>query len=359
MKQRILGFDVARALAIFGMVIVNFKIAMGAEQGNKFLLWFASIFEGRASALFVVLAGVGIAFLTRKARKAQTSELILSSRKTLIKRGLLLVLIGLAYTPVWPADILHFYGFYFLVATVLFNISDRHLLLAAAIVTLAFPVLLGLFDYDKGWDWTTLSYSGFWTVDGMLRRIFFNGFHPVIPWLAFLFLGMWLGRQDISSNVFRKKALVWGLSIWATTELTFVALRAAAANFGAELMTVEDAEAILSTSLLPPMPQYVIAAGSLAVVSIICCLYLAERFAGSKLINWLYKTGQLSLTLYVAHVILGMGVLESIGRLDNQSIDFAMLSAGIFCVLGIVFSVLWLKYFKAGPFEWLFRKIGS
>ncbi len=32
MSQRISGYDVARALAIFGMVAVNYKIAMGAHQ---------------------------------------------------------------------------------------------------------------------------------------------------------------------------------------------------------------------------------------------------------------------------------------------------------------------------------------
>jgi uncharacterized protein len=67
----------------------------------------------------------------------------------------------------------------------------------------------------------------------------------------------------------------------------------------------------------------------------------------------------LSLTLYVAHVILGMGTLESMGLLINQTINFALLSALIFCICGIVFSVMWLKYFKTGPLEWLFRKVAS
>ncbi|MBA6339357.1 DUF418 domain-containing protein, partial [Colwellia sp. BRX8-7] len=75
--------------------------------------------------------------------------------------------------------------------------------------------------------------------------------------------------------------------------------------------------------------------------------------------KWLCQTGQLSLTLYVAHVILGMGTLESMGLLINQTINFALLSALIFCICGIVFSVMWLKYFKTGPLEWLFRKVAS
>ena len=87
--------------------------------------------------------------------------------------------------------------------------------------------------------------------------------------------------------------------------------------------------------------------------------YFSDRFPKSNINKWLYKTGQLSLTLYVAHVIVGMGILESIGRLENQTINFSLLSALIFCVCGIVFSVVWLKFFKTGPLEWIFRKVAS
>jgi len=31
----------------------------------------------------------------------------------------------------------------------------------------------------------------------------------------------------------------------------------------------------------------------------------------------------------------------------------------MFCVCGIFFSVVWLKFFKAGPLEWIFRKVAG
>ena len=69
LKNRIIGYDVARALAIFGMVIVNFKIVMGAEQnGPAWLIHLAGLLDGRAAATFVVLAGVGLSLLSRKGR---------------------------------------------------------------------------------------------------------------------------------------------------------------------------------------------------------------------------------------------------------------------------------------------------
>lgn len=69
MQKRIIGYDVARALAVFGMVIVNFKIVMGAEQnGPDWLVSLVGMFDGRAAATFVVLAGVGVSLTSRRGR---------------------------------------------------------------------------------------------------------------------------------------------------------------------------------------------------------------------------------------------------------------------------------------------------
>ena len=66
MNSRIIGIDVARALSIVGMVVVNFKVVFG-EEGKNFIKLLASVFDGKASATFVVLAGVGIALGTNSA----------------------------------------------------------------------------------------------------------------------------------------------------------------------------------------------------------------------------------------------------------------------------------------------------
>ena len=52
------------------------------------------------------------------------------------------------------------------------------------------------------------SYAGFWTPWGMIRHLFFNSFHPVFPWTAFLLAGMWLGWQD---SAFQKRILLAGV----------------------------------------------------------------------------------------------------------------------------------------------------
>jgi len=359
MKQRVIGFDFARAIAIFGMVIVNFKIAMNADRGSQFLLWFAKLFEGRASALFVVLAGIGITFLTSKASLSGDLSLIRKSRFSVIKRGLLLIAIGLAYTPIWEADILHFYGFYFLIGAVVLTLNNRKLLSVGFAFVLLFPIMMLIFDYEKGWNWDTLTYENFWSVDGMIRHIFFNGFHPVIPWCAFLILGMWLGRLNLKNLNLRKKLIHIFFPIWLAVEGLCFFLKYFFKNWTDSGMTTEEIEFLFSTSIIPPLPQYILGAGSLSVLTILLCLYFTERFSQSIFVNCLFKTGQLSLSLYVAHVIIGLGTLESIGRLENQTIDFSLISALLFCFIAVVFSVIWIKFFKSGPLEWLFRKIAS
>ncbi|WP_191600381.1 DUF418 domain-containing protein [Marinomonas algicola] len=358
MNKRVIGFDLARALAIFGMVIVNFKIAMKAETGNALLMSFAGLFEGRASALFVILAGIGVTFITNKARSSSDRSFILKTRLLIVKRGALLIVVGLVFTPIWEADILHFYGFYFLIAAAIFTVNDKTLLCLSALIMVLFPALMLLFNYDQNWNWETLTYENIWSVDGMIRHILFNGFHPVFPWSAFLFFGMWLGRLDLSQVFLRRKLFFGSVIILLITEGSFYLIRAIIGADGTLGMTSEEVTLLFSTSIIPPLPQYIISAGSSAVISLVTCLSISDRYSKSSIIQWLSQTGKMSLTLYIAHVIIGMGVLESLGMLENQTINVSLFNALVFCFFGIIFSVTWIRFFNIGPLEWLFRKIG-
>jgi len=71
----------------------------------------------------------------------------------------------------------------------------------------------------------------------------------------------------------------------------------------------------------------------------------------------LVPTGQLALTLYVAHVVLGMGSLEALGRLEHQSVGFGLTSAGAFCAIAVLFSVWWRGRFTRGPLEAVMRRV--
>lgn len=356
MQQRILGFDLARALAVYGMVVVNFKLVMGAKDGCVVLSTMAGWVEGRAVATFIVLAGVGLTLLSRRARLSADPELIASTRWRLLRRAALLIVVGLSYAPIWPADILHFYGVYFIAGAFLFTASNRALWVAAGTFVAIFLALLVVFDYTTAWNFTTFEYADFWTLEGMVRHLFFNGFHPVFPWAAFLFIGMWLGRLDLTDGRRRRSLAAIAGIVWIITEGLSRWLLSVALGANSDV-PAEDLQAMLGTGPMPPMPQYIVAGASLAIVVIMVCLEISQRFGDALWLRPLYATGKLSLTLYVAHVIIGMGILEAIGRLEDQSIVFAMESALVFCLLGTVFSTLWLWRFESGPLEWVFRKL--
>ncbi len=67
MKQRIIGFDLARAYAILGMFIVNFNTVYGSLADKSICGQFLSLFSGNSSSTFVILAGMGIALMTNRA----------------------------------------------------------------------------------------------------------------------------------------------------------------------------------------------------------------------------------------------------------------------------------------------------
>ncbi len=357
MQNRIIGYDLARALAIFGMVMVNFKIVMGAEaSGPQWLARLVGLLDGRAAATFVVLAGVGLSLLVRKSRLAGDAHRLRQDRRTLLKRALFLFVLGLLYTPIWPADILHFYGVYIAVAAFLLAAPGKRLVLLAGGLVAVFVLLLLVFDYEKGWDWQSLSYAGLWSPAGFFRHLFFNGFHPVVPWLAFMLVGMLLGRQDMRDPQVRRRVFTWGMAVALLAEITSrILLRTFAAG-------TTDAEreiftAVFGTGPMPPMPLYMLAGAGTACAVIAASIALGLRYGHCGWLRPFVATGQLALTMYVGHVVFGMGTLEAMGRLENQNLVFAVGASFLFCAAGVTFAHLWRQRFRRGPLEALMRAV--
>ncbi len=356
MKQRILGYDFARGLAIIGMIFVNFKVVMVDEE-SSLLYNLVELLSGKASALFVVLAGIGMTLMHDGAKRKNSVELVRKVKTDLLKRAAFLFAIGLSYYVIWPADILHYYGLYISIG-VLFLSSNRIVLQSvSAILIIGYSILLLFFNYETGWNWTTLEYTDFFTLQGFFRNLFFNGFHPVIPWLAFLLTGIWVGRINFIDLKVRKKVLFISLSIYVLFKaISMVTVSALSALSPSEATDIEYA---FGTSPMPPLFFYMVTASSLAVFIISLSIYIAEKYSNTLLIKQMVSTGQLALTNYFFHVIIGMlGIQLFFGKLEHAfSIEFMVAYASVFSVVLIVFSHYWRRRFKRGPLEFLMRKI--
>jgi uncharacterized membrane protein YeiB len=221
-----------------------------------------------------------------------------------------------------------------------------------------FVVLLGVFDYDRGWNWDTLEYSGFWTLEGFIRHLFFNGFHPVFPWTAFLLTGMVLGRQDMRMPRVRRLVLLWGLALTVVAAVLSAGL-VRWLSWGASVTQLQEIQALFGMGPMPPMPLYMLSSAGTATAVIAVCISVTERFPDAPGLWPFISTGRLALTLYVAHVVVGMGLLGAIGRLKDQSPSFAMGSALTFCLLALLCAHWWCTRFARGPLEWAMRRISS
>ncbi|MBI1493476.1 DUF418 domain-containing protein [Halocynthiibacter styelae] len=335
--MRLQGIDVARFIAFLGMVLVNFRIAAQVTTDADFPTLVTNSLEGRAAALFVILAGVG--FTMGHASGRQPWHLTL-------RRAVFLFIIGMLDMVMFDADILHFYALYFLVGMLFTQASGRMLLLGAGAITLIGYIALFAFDFENGWNFETFKYADFWSISGFLRHSFYNGWHPVFPWAALFLIGMWVGRLDLAARGTQLRLLIWGGILATTTSLVSKTL----GSLDPELIE------IVSTAPIPPTPFYILAGSGTAIAMLGLILLITPILTRLHFTNLLAAPGKMSLTLYMAHIYLGMGILEGIGKLDGSlsAYDIFAISLG-FCVIAALFARLWFIKFRRGPLEGLMR----
>ena len=345
MSERLIGLDIARYLAFVGLVLVNFDIAMsyGVQSNEGFFKEFIGQLQGRASATFVVLAGIGLGLSSFK-KESQTVN-------TIVKRSIFLLILGLLNMTIFEGDILHYYAFYFLFGVLLLPFSNRVLISVIGIINLVFFGMLLFLDYESGWNFEELTYSGFWTIDGFIRNLFFNGFHPVFPWLGFFLLGMLMSRVLLKKRQVQIKMISWGLIAIIFSEIMSFIIS------GYVIPADSELQFLFKTDSMPPMPLYFLAASGSALLIIGLCLLVSEKFRESKIYSLIAPAGTQTLTLYVLHIIVGLGFIDAIGFTGTQTSSQAFVAAIIFCILGTIFAFTWSKWFRKGMFESLMRKL--
>ncbi len=343
-SDRLHGLDLARFLAFVGMVIVNFQIVMGAEGGAGLLATLTTGLEGRAAASFVVLAGIGLGLSARRGSIRSTLGLTL-------RRAVFLMAAGLINMLIFPADILHYYAVYFLFGAFLLPMGTAALMAVIVALNLAAVALILILDYDAGWNWQTYGYDGFWTPTGFVRNLFFNGWHPVVPWLGFLVFGIVLSRLTLADR--RIQVALAGLGA--------LGLIVASGLSRAVSRSVADSELalLLTTSPIPPMPLYTLAGMGAASALTGLCLLLNPTARGSGLLGWVAPAGRQTLTLYIAHIVIGMGLLEALRLTENQSTATALFASLVFCAAAATFAWLWSRRFRRGPVEALMRRLAG
>lgn len=359
MKQRIIGFDLARAYAIFGMFIVNFNFSFGSVMNPTDTVGhFLNIFTGNSTAIFIICAGMGVSLMTN--RNDYTFEEKLKLKSKILKRSWFLFALGLLLFNWWSGDILHFYGGYMHFAAFLVFVPKRYYLLGALTAIIIFHLLLFVIPITTSWDFTTYKYVDFWTPIGFLRNTFYNGWNSMFPWLSYFLVGMWLGRLNWQDRITKRTIFAVGVFVFILIQGLRIMARHQFFNpFWSDYVMAE---------YFPPYFPFVLVTMAYAFMVIPICMVIGELFSTSKIVLALQKTGQMTLSHYVIHLTLGMVVMATLtgkqytGLLEDEqptSPIYILVYSLLFYIFSILFSILWRKKFKNGPLETLMRKISG
>jgi uncharacterized membrane protein len=196
-RGRILGVDAARAVALVGMFATHiFPLRDGDEPTLT-----GVVASGRASALFAVLAGVGVALATGGRHRPVGRRAHLGGAAALVVRGLLVGALGLTLVALDPpvAVILAYYGLLFVVAAPLLRVPAAVLaagaVLACALAPVASELLRAGLPDGPGEQvgWPALAEPG-----QVLVTLTLTGYYPVLTWTTYLLAGMAIGRLDLA-----------------------------------------------------------------------------------------------------------------------------------------------------------------
>jgi uncharacterized membrane protein len=344
--RRLRGVDAARAIAVLGMVMVHF----GPNPRPDTLLGdLYGVSHGRASVLFALLAGVGVALLVGGRSRGQptTRRPIFLARGRLICRGALLLPLGLwlqqldhgAYV------ILQYYAVYFLFAALVLTLPDRWLLAGSAAVFVGGPLfyLWGAMFMPAWYTGDPASLDD--PISKIVRDLLLAGKYPLVTWAAPLLVGLWIGRRNLAAPALRWWLLILGLAVAIATALASDWLTA---TLGEPLGGRRDPgfAVLLTDTPHNQMPLWMLGSIGSACAVLGGMLLLADRLPGEA---WpLVATGQLALTVYVGHLLLLDAFPELLKR---DTVPEAFLSASTFMLLAVAASTLWRAVLPRGPLE--------
>lgn len=366
--QRLHSMDAMRGCAIFGIFMVNIQVmAMPFEwamnphysEGADVWAWAVTrtLFESNFVAIFSMLFGAGLILQMNSAMKKGVAFGPLYLRRLAV-----LMVMGLLHgTLLFLGDILLLYSVLGLVLFFCRKLQAKTLLIVGALPLLV--ALLGAFLLDGMGDWQSpeeeiqrqLRVRNEGTIPELLRsRSIGFGFWMLISslwfnWrvLSMLFLGaalMKLGFFEERRATWHKRAALFGLTLGLLLE----ALTTWAAW--------EEVPGITSR-LLASLHEVSSLGLSLGYMGGIALLVHSNTLA------WLTRgvsaVGRLSLSNYILQSVLANLLFTFIGLAwFGERTRWELM--GIVCLIytvQILISLSWLRFFRIGPLEWIWRSL--
>ncbi|MEW6364819.1 MAG: heparan-alpha-glucosaminide N-acetyltransferase domain-containing protein [Acidobacteriota bacterium] len=222
-SERVLSIDVMRGCALIGMVLDHFQLYFGNDQAANTWPYFLMdhALGDWGAACFLMMMGMSQVLST--ARRGFPDDSLLLRRaviRSLYIFGIGLLMLALTWGPsqLWQWDILTLMGFATVVLYGCRSLRSRAILLSAAGLGLAAPILRGTTEFAAYWGGglrnvpfiseylpgayvePIAKYHVIWQVKPIVLGFLANGYFPLFPWLMFPLIGFVLGRRIVEGK---------------------------------------------------------------------------------------------------------------------------------------------------------------
>ena len=391
--NRIHYLDALRGIAIFAIFMANISYLSGFfffreakpfewavfhfDEGFELILH--TLIDGKFYTIFSLLFGIGFTIQYENLKKRGLPF------KPFFRRRMIWLLIfgSMHLSLIWIGDILTLYavlGF----ALLNFVETNNKKLLKWAVVLILLPILNCVLISFLGVDYPKFCFqlNEYFATSFNLETVNNNGLNLVSlkgefyneNWLTFFktnisntfirigyilyegrafkvlgifLIGIWAGRkiihEDLLNNTtFLKKITLYGILIGLPICIlrTYLEINHDGSEYFELYVTIAYA--------LGTVPL------ALGFATLLALIYLKR----SPLFKWFEPVGKMALTNYILQSTLSILVFYNIGlgMVGKFGYTILIVYCCVFYVLQIIFSTLWLKKFKTGPLEWLWRK---
>lgn len=409
--ERHLSMDVIRGFALFGILLMNiigfgYHVSPGEFSGTEpwtganFWAWYIpeTFFEGTQRGLFSVLFGAGVILLTSRLEDRGTG---LSAADVYYRRNIWLIGWGMvnSYLLLWDGDILYYYGLAALFLYPLRNMKPGHLVMIG-IACLAILSAQGVYDrsgqleqfstYEAainaqdageelddeqqgaidGWKESKSDYyADEETIQERLdthRGGYFKTFLHHVPDLTNLHGNIAYRYLILDALAFMTIGMAffkWGVVTLQAPARVYWLLLIIGYGVGIPLRMYSTGHVIANdwqmlswadNQLSYDIRRLAMTAGHLGLLLL---------FVRSGILGWLQRAvaavGRMALTNYIMHSVIAMVIFLRpgfglFGAFERHELYYIVAAI---CVFQLIFSPIWLKYFRFGPLEWVWRSL--
>ncbi|XYQ01547.1 DUF418 domain-containing protein [Bacillus safensis] len=370
LRERVHFLDIVRGFALMGIILVNYFLIVDSARGfdmqsndvfHNVVNWFAS---GKFITLFSFLFGVGfMIFMDRAAQKVDSPNKLFARRLTILLGFGLLHL-----TFVWIGDILAYYavaGFLLLffykrtAKTILYWLIT---LFVIQLLTPFFTMLLNTVSSGSSGkpdlaDFELISHNSLTYLASIGERwtdmvtMASSSFSTVYSMFFMFLLGVYFVKMEFFKNMEAKKT-IWN-RIWIIFAIAFLITQGSTI-----IAAVNPFENTLWVNIASALEQNGGLTGSMFYMSTLAMLFFhVPQLRGALMV--FTKVGRMSLTCYLLHSIIGtmLFLKYGAGLADHlHPVGTFMIGLGVYVFL-VLFSTLWLKRFKYGPMEFIWRQL--